>query len=271
MLKTVLITGGTGNFGIRLARHFLQNGWFVLLTSRKEGNAKRAVKILTDETGRDAIDGLVLDLRDRESIEKLVNTLVRKNIFPNALINNSAVDNVEDISSLSYENLSDIISVNFTGTAWLTKKIIEKWRSARKAGSIINISSLLSVLGSEKSSAYAASKAALESFSRCVAVETGRDDIRINTVRIAGMSGNLIGQHDESRVTDLSYAEINRKNDFSKVPLRRAGNYGEFCELVLFLASEHSSYITGQAFNVDGGVSISYPGYSLPSEISEAT
>lgn len=261
--KAVLITGGTGNLGIHLARDFIKSGWDVAITSRHQKNAQNASEIICKESGESNLP-LVLDLAQESSIDDLIEKIRERNLRIVALINNAAVDNTDDMSSLTYNNLSNVLGVNFLGAAWLSRSMSEYWRQEGISGSIINISSLLSKYGSDKSGAYAASKAALESFSRCLAVEYGHAGIRVNTVRIAGMSGDLIQQYSKSRVINFNDDLSNNKNDFSKIPLRRGGSFSEFTKTVIFLASEDAAYITGQEINIDGGASSIYPAYSIP-------
>jgi 3-oxoacyl-[acyl-carrier protein] reductase len=261
--KTVLITGGTGNLGIHLARDFLSEGWNVIITSRHLDHAKMAANNIFSQIGLKPLS-IEVNLSSEASINEMMLTLKEKGLTLDALVNNAAVDNTEIISSLSYESLSDILKVNFLGSAWLSRIVAEQWKNEKVEGAIVNISSLLSKYGAEGSSAYSASKAAIEAFSRCLAVEYGQFGIRINTVRIAGMSGDLTQQYAESRVIDFSDHLINKKNDFSKIPLKRGGLFSEYTRLVIFLTSIQSLYVTGQDFNIDGGASTVYPAYSLP-------
>lgn len=260
--KTVLITGGTGNLGIHLARDFAKDGWGVVITSRHQKNAQDAAEMIYKESGQ-RVFPLVLDLAQENSIDDLIKKIEEGNLRVTALINNAAVDNTDDMSCLTYSNLSNVLGVNFAGTAWLARSMSEYWKRSGMPGSIVNISSLLSKYGAEKSGAYAASKAALESFARCLAIEYGHAGIRVNTVRIAGMRGNLIQQYAESRVIKFHAGLSNNKNDFSKIPLRRCGDFSDFTKTVLFLASENAAYITGQEINIDGGASSMYPAYSV--------
>lgn len=263
-MRTILITGGTGNLGIHLSRYFLENGDRVIVTSRVLENAEIAAKILNEESGKDNARGYALDLQSHISIEKFVAQIDDQNIVPDILINNAAVDNIDSIKDLSYSNLENILQTNCMGAVWLTKLISDIWLKARFPGCVLNVSSLLSIYGCKNSAAYAASKAALEAFSRCFSVEMGEHGIRCNTIRIAGMGGDLINQNEKSRVVSLDSEQKNNKNDFSKVPLKRPGHMQEFIDLVDFLVSGRAGYITGQSFNVDGGASVLYPAYSLP-------
>lgn len=266
MSNAIVITGGAGNLGIHLCRFFLNERWHVFLGSRTYSNATKAAEyILENHELKNGINlvPFEMDLRDKISISNAVEKIFSNDYKIYGLVNNAAVDNQESIDELSYEHLTDLMNVNFCGSAYFTMQMIQKWKQLKSTASIVNVSSLLATMASPKSAAYSASKAALEAFSRCTASEVGKNGIRLNTVRIAGMKGNVIDQKDSQRIASFTIDKNNEKNDFLNSPLRRGADFEEFCNVIKFLISDRASYITGQEFNVDGGISSTYPNYSI--------
>lgn len=124
--QAVLITGGTGNLGIHLARDFTKSGWEVIITSRHQKNAERAAEIIYKDAGEHVLP-LVLDLSQENSIDDLMIKIRENDLRVVALINNAAVDNTDDMSSLTYNSLSNLLEINFLGAAWLSRSISEYW------------------------------------------------------------------------------------------------------------------------------------------------
>ncbi len=259
--KYIILTGVAGNVGGQLASFLLERNYRMILTVQKAEH----VPLIADHLKKfeNNFQILVLDLNEQESIEDFVEKI--NDIGISGLINCAACDNIDDITTLSYENMKNIMNVNYLGTAYLTKKLVQKNILAEQPLHIVNISSLLSIYGSHKSAAYSASKAALEAFSRNVVCEFADKGIICNTIRLAGINGDvdIYGSQAEVKGFDKYKVKKNTKNELSSIPNKRLANFMEINKLIEFLLSGKSDYINGQVINIDGGISIKYPGYSI--------
>jgi len=256
-----ILTGAAGNVGGRLAQFLLEKKYNMILTVQTKEHIAVLEKYLENFTSQFKI--MLLDLNNQESIDSFVFAL--KDIDINGLINCAACDNLDDILSLSYENMKNIMNVNYLGTAYLTKLVIQKNLAVHKTLSIINFSSLLAGFGANNSAAYSASKAALESFSRNVVCEFASQGIVCNTIRLAGINGkvDIYGAKSDVKGFEASKEDKNTKNDLSSIPCKRLADFSEINNLVEFLLIGRSNYINGHIINIDGGISIKYPGYSI--------
>ncbi len=259
--KYTILTGVAGNVGGRLAQFLLGKKYNMILTVQTEDHIMLIEKYLEKFVGKFKI--IVLDLNKQESIDSFVSNL--ENIDVCGLINCAACDNLDDILMLSYENMKNIMNVNYLGTAYLTKQIIKKNITTHQPLKIINFSSLLAEFGADNSVAYSASKAALEAFSRNVVCEFASRGVICNTIRLAGINGSVDIYGDKSGVKgfDDSKLEKNTKNNLASIPCKRLADFSEINNLVEFLLAGGSNYINGQIINIDGGISIKYQGYSI--------
>jgi 3-oxoacyl-[acyl-carrier protein] reductase len=256
----VILSGASGNIGGRLAHFLLLNGYNLIVTSK---DAKKLSELKTIFSKFSAqIKFYHLNLEHKASIDNFVKDI--ENISVTGLINNSATDNMDTISDLSYENMQSIMSVNYLGTAYLSKLMITKNIKTNRPLRIVNMSSLLSIYGAEKSAAYSASKAALEAFSRNIVSEFGHLGIFCNNIRVAGVSGNVnIYNKDKNIVRFDEPIPDNTKNNLNHIPERRFMKFEELSSFINFLLSGKCDYLNGQSMNIDGGISIKYPGYSI--------
>lgn len=257
----IILTGAAGNIGNKLAYFLLGKGQRLILTSRREEHLQEMREVFS--VYPDTLLTRVLDLSDKHSIESFVESI---NELPiSALINNAATDNIDSLEDLTYENIRDIVNVNYVGTAYLSTVLAQMAASKKRKLNIVNISSLLSIYGASKSAAYSASKAALEAFARNLTVEFADKGIVCNTIRLAGISGdlNLLGSETHVVRYDKQTDIENKKNDINHIPAKRFSTFEEINNVVEFLISDKSQYINGQSINIDGGISIQYPGYSI--------
>ena len=257
----VIITGAAGNIGNKLAYYLLNKGYRLILTSRNAKHLREMQEIFDEYT--DKLLTRELDLADKHSIEHFVKSI--KEIHVVGLVNNAATDNIDSLQDLTYESIQNISNVNYVGTAYLTTMLAKMAIEKRQGLNIVNVSSLLSVYGANKSAAYSASKAALEAFARNLTVEFADKDIVCNSVRVAAISGELNLFVAETHVVkyDGEPEKANKKNAIDHIPAKRCSTHREINELIEFLLSGKVSYMNGQCINLDGGTSIQYPGYSI--------
>lgn len=268
-LQSIILTGGTGKLGIFTAKLLVERGYQVILCSREITIAQQTCNQIyancSSKLGpkHKVLIPAELNLAHEGSINGFLKSLVAQQIIPSALINAAAVDNQDQIEKIKYKEIENNLKINFIGTAYLSSKLATYWQENNIEGVFCTISTLLAYLGCPKSSIYASSKAALESFFINLAVEYGPYSIRSNIVRIAGMLGDLMQAKDSPKLNSLIEADYHNNTLEQKlIPLRRFGAFEEFASLIEFLVSPRSSYITGQAINIDGGLSAVYPGYT---------
>ena len=159
------------------------------------------------------------------------------------LVNNAGITRDNILPSLSTMDIDDVIDVNLKGTMYVTKAFIRQF-VRKRSGSIINISSVVGLMGNKGQTNYSASKAGIIGFTKSVAREYGKKNIRCNAVAPGYIATDMTGAlSDEQR--DMIRTQI---------PLGTLGDPENVADLVLFLASDASSYITGEVIKVDGGM-----------------
>lgn len=263
--NTILFLGGSSKLGVFTIKYLIKLGYNVLLCSRSIKIAQNLCSILSEKVDNyniGTIKPITVELSNKLSIDSLLDSLRNCNNYPNIVINAAAIDNQDKIIDLSFKMIQKIHTTNFVGSAYLASRISTFWIDNKIEGKFCTISTLLSYLGCEKSAIYASSKAALESFFINLAIELGKNNIRSNIIRIAGMLGNL--KFYDDKLTCPSLNEVDYSNTTLKksiIPLNRYARFNEFSRVIEFLISNNSSYINGQCINVDGGLSSIYPGY----------
>tara|TARA_B100000214_G_scaffold271546_1_gene201868 strand:- start:54 stop:563 length:510 start_codon:yes stop_codon:yes gene_type:complete len=165
------------------------------------------------------------------------------NLLPDILINNAGITSDQLFIRMKDEEWDNVIETNLTGTFNLSKVFIKNMLK-KKFGRIINISSISGLMGNPGQVNYSSSKAALTGFTKSLAKEVGSRNITVNSVAPG---------YIETDMTSFLENET-RMNIIKNIPLGRIGNVNDVSDLVMFLASEEASYITGQTISVDGGL-----------------
>lgn len=237
-VKVALVSGASRGIGEAISLRLVRQGFFVVGTATSEPGAQLIDKKL--ENGL----GVVLDIRSRESTEKLFLTLKEQGLSPSVLVNNAGITRDNLILRMSEEEWEDVLETNLNGVFRLTKGLVRGMTRARW-GRIINIGSVVGRMGNPGQSNYSASKAALEGLTRSLAAELASRNVTVNTVAPGFVTSDMT-----SSLSEAQQKEINRR-----IPLGRVGEPDEIAGCVSFLASEDASYITGQTLSVNGGLS----------------
>lgn len=242
MNKVAFITGATRGIGKQIAITFAKEGYDIAINYRKENeeleNAKREIeenniKCLT-------VQG---DVSNFEDCERCVNEIIKEYGKIDVLVNNAGITKDTLLMRMKKEDFESVINVNLVGTFNVTKNVVPFMMKAHN-GRIINISSVVGVSGNAGQSNYSASKAGIIGFTKSLAKELGSRNILVNAVAPGFI---------ETQMTAVLKDET--KDDIAKsIPLRRMGNTKDVANVVKFLSSDDSSYITGQVINVDGGM-----------------
>ena len=240
--KVALITGGTRGIGREIAKKFAKEGCNLVLNYVSDSTDVEKIKSEFDEYG---IDVLVLkaDVSVFEDCENLVKEAIAKFGKIDILVNNAGITKDTLIAMMKEDAFDKVIDVNLKGTFNVTKNVVP-YMMKKRSGNIINISSVVGIVGNAGQSNYAASKAGIIGFTKSLAKELAPRNIRVNAV-----APGFIDTDMTSVLSDKVKENINLQ-----IPLKRMGKAEEVANVVSFLANDESSYITGQVINVDGGM-----------------
>lgn len=242
MSKVALITGATRGIGKQIAITLAKSGYDIAINYRTENDDLANTK---EEIEKNNVKCLAVkgDVAVFEDCEKFVEEVVKEFGKIDVLVNNAGITRDTLLMRMKKEDFKSVINTNLVGTFNVTKNVISHMLKAR-LGRIINISSVVGVSGNAGQTNYAASKAGIIGFTKSLAKEVASRNILVNAVAPGFI---------ETGMTDVLKDEI--KQDIEKnIPLKRIGTPEDVANVVKFLASEDSSYITGQVLHVDGGM-----------------
>ena len=240
--KVVLVTGGSRGIGKEVALRFAKNGYNVVTNYVSDKTDKEKLKKEFEENG---IKALVLkaDVTKKEDVENLVSKAISEFGKIDVLVNNAGITRDNLLIRMPEEDFDKVLETNLKGT-FLVTKAVTKYMMKKRYGSIINLSSVVGVAGNAGQSNYSASKAGIIGFTKSIAKELASRNIRANAVAPGFI---------ETDMTDALKEEV-KENIHNQIPLKRMGKAKDVAELIYFLGSENSSYITGQVINIDGGM-----------------
>lgn len=232
--ENVFISGASRGIGKDIALLFANNGYKVIGTSRSD---------FSIDDNLDNFIPLKLDITSRNDIKDCFDYLKSENLLPNILINNAGITADQIFMRMKDEDWDNVIETNLTGTFNLSKIFIKNMIK-NKSGRIINISSVSGLMGNPGQVNYASSKAALTGFTKSLAKEVGSRNITVNSVAPGYIDTDMTSFIDNDA----------KEKIINNIPLGRIGVTSDISELVMFLASDEASYITGQTISVDGGL-----------------
>jgi NAD(P)-dependent dehydrogenase (short-subunit alcohol dehydrogenase family) len=233
--RNILVTGGAQGIGRAIVERFLAGGDHVIIVDN--------LPLPETNSGRKEFSYYRVDLSDLSQITAFTAELLKTFLNIDILVNNAATGfHFINLMEMQIEHWDMVQATNLRGAAILVKTCLERMIPARK-GVIVNIASCAAFLPEPGHTAYAASKAGLLAFTKCLAREVGRSGIRVVSV----VPGWIETENNTPTEEDKRWLADN-------VSLGRAGRKEEIAEVVWFLASDSASYITGQAFIVDGGM-----------------
>lgn len=241
--KCAVITGGTRGIGKAAARLFLLNKASVAVIATKDSEEARNALKEIDPDGSGKLFFYACDISDPEAVEETAKKITADLGKVDILVNNAGITRDNILPGLSREDIDSVIDINLKGTMYVTKAFI-RGMVRQKSGSIINMSSVVGLMGNKGQTNYAASKAGIIGFTKAVAREYGRKNIRCNAIAPGFI---------ETRMTD-ALNEEQRSEIIKTLAIERLGKPQDVAELALFLASDRSSYITGEVIKVDGGM-----------------
>ena len=240
--KVALVTGGTRGIGRKIAEKFAENGYNLVLNYVSSNVDLEVIKEAFKKYNNSVLI-LKADVSKYEECENLVKEAINNFGIVDVRVNNAGITKDGLIAMMKEENFSKVIDVNLKGTFNMCRNLVP-YMMKNKSGNIVNISSVVGIVGNAGQSNYAASKAGIIGFSKALAKELAGRNIRVNAV--------APGFIDTDMTSILS--DKVKENIYSQIPLKRMGKAKEVANVVYFLSSEESSYITGQVINVDGGM-----------------
>jgi 3-oxoacyl-[acyl-carrier protein] reductase len=240
--KIALITGASRGIGNSIAREFVKNGAnvaFTYLSSVEKGEALEK-ELATDGV---KVKGYRSDASDFDAAHKLIQDVLADFGRIDVLINNAGITRDNLLMRMDEQQWDDVLRINLKSVFNLTKAITRPMLKER-SGSIINITSVVGLMGNAGQANYAASKSGILGFTKSVAKELGSRNVRCNAIAPGFIETEMTEELDEQQL----------KAWLSGIPLKRAGKGIDIANACIFLASDMSSYITGQTLTVDGGM-----------------
>lgn len=238
--QIAVITGGARGIGEGICKIFCKEGATVAMWDILDEGEKTADRIKKE--GGNIIFQKV-NVTDQSSVNIAVEKLIGEFGKIDILINNAGITKDNLLMRMGEDDFDQVIEVNLKSVFNMTKAVQRTMLKQRK-GSIINMSSVVGVKGNAGQTNYAASKAGIIGFSKSVALELGSRDIRSNVIAPGFIETEMTGKLDEQTVQTWRDA----------IPLKRGGSPKDIANACVFLASDLSSYVTGQVINVDGGM-----------------
>lgn len=242
--KTCLVTGGSRGIGKAIALKLAEFGADVAITYARSADAANEVKTQIEALGRKS-KAIQADAVDFSEAEKVIGEILSDWDKLDVLVNNAGITKDNLILRMSEEQWDDVITTNLK-SIFNYSKVVARPMMKNRGGSIINISSVVGISGNAGQSNYSASKAGIIGFTKSYAKELASRNIRANVIAPGYITTDMTDALDEKVLDGIKQA----------TPLGRAGNANEIADAVVFLASDMSSYITGETIRVDGGMAM---------------
>ena len=238
--KVSLVTGASRGIGREIARALAQQGATVVLGARDEAKLAEAVAEIQANGGR--AEAVALDVADRPSVDAAIGRILSSHGRLDHLINNAGITRDNLLLRMKPEEWSAVMATNLTGVFHCTQAALKPMLKQR-SGRIVNITSVVGLVGNPGQANYAASKAGILGFTKSVAREVASRTITVNAVAPGFIQ------------TDMTSAMIDKAKEaiLQAIPMGRVGGPSDIAAAVLYLVSDGAGYVTGQVLGVDGG------------------
>lgn len=240
--KVALVTGGSRGIGRAIAEKFAKNGYNLVINYVSDNTNLDEIKKEFSKYGAEVLLEKA-DVSNFSECEKMVTSAIEKFGKIDTLVNNAGITRDNLLMRMKEEDFDKVISINLKGTFNLTK-LVTPYMMKKREGRIVNISSVVGVMGNAGQSNYAASKAGIIGFTKSVAKELATRNILANCVAPGFIATDMTSVLNEKVKENIS----------AKIPLKRMGTAEEIANAVYFLGGEENTYITGQTLNIDGGM-----------------
>jgi len=238
-----MVTGSTRGIGKEIAQRFAQEGATVIILGRNGDAAAQIAKEIVAKGQKS--EGMAFDVTNPTNVAEMVQKIIDKYKRVDILINNAGITKDNLLIRMSESDWDEVISINLKGVFNCSKVILKPMLKA-KYGRIINISSIIGIIGNVGQANYAASKAGIIGFTKSIALEIATRGITVNAIAPGYIETDMTAQLNAAT----------REEMLKKIPLGRFGNAQDVAGACLYLASDEANYITGQTIVVDGGMAI---------------
>jgi 3-oxoacyl-[acyl-carrier protein] reductase len=236
--EIALVTGASRGIGAAIAAALAAAGATVVGTATSEGGATAITESLGD-SGR----GIVLNIADGDSVQAAIKNIQAEEGSPTILVNNAGITRDNLLMRMKDEEWDDVIATNLSGAFKVSKACMRGMMKAKK-GRIVNIASVIGIMGNAGQANYAAAKAGIIGFSKSLAREIGSRNITVNVVAPGFIDTDMTRVLPEDQKAAM----------LTQIPLNRLGEGKEIADAVVFLASPAGAYITGETIHVNGGM-----------------
>ena len=244
MNKVAFITGSTRGIGKQIAKTLAKEGFDVVINyMTEEDNYNEVIKEVENENQNIKCTAVKGDVTSFEDCENMIKEIIDTYGKIDVLVNNAGITKDMLLLRMKEKDFRDVIDVNLVGTFNLTK-CASSYMIKAKSGRIINLASVVGIAGNSGQSNYAASKAGIIGFTKSIAKELASRNILVNAVAPGFI---------QTKMTEVLSDSV-KENILEQIPLRKFGTTEDVANVVKFLASEDSKYITGQVIHIDGGM-----------------
>jgi 3-oxoacyl-[acyl-carrier protein] reductase len=240
--KKAIVTGGSRGIGREICLAFLHNGASVYYLDLAEGDSLSEYQEIASKHGAVA-EFREANVADEEGVTKVINDLVAATGGIDIVVNNAGITRDGLIFRMSSKDWGDVLSVNLS-SAFYVSKAIARHMIKQREGAIINVASIVGVIGNAGQTNYSASKAGLIGFTKSLAREVAGRNVRVNAIAPGFINTAMTEKLNEEQKDALR----------AQIPLGRIGEPSEVAKVVVFLASDLSSYLTGQVIHITGGM-----------------
>lgn len=239
--RVALVTGGSRGIGKSIVEAFSEAGYAVAFTYASNAEAANALVADIESKGRLAL-GLQADVKDFARAAEVAAAVKAKFGPVTVLINNAGIRKDTPLMRMDLASWQDVIDTNLTGTFNYTRAVMGDL--ARNSGAVVNITSVSGVIGMAGQTNYSASKAGVIGLTKALAKEVVRFGVRVNAIAPGFIETDMTSSIDDAV----------RKKLYSQIPMGKAGSAEHVAKLALYLASGDAEYVTGQVWNMDGGL-----------------
>ncbi|MDB5035992.1 MAG: 3-ketoacyl-(Acyl-carrier-protein) reductase [Chlorobi bacterium] len=240
--RVAIVTGGARGIGKAIVERLVADGARVAFTCN---SSPEAAEVLAGELGADRAMAVQCNVTSAEQINSLVEKVLTAWGKIHILVNNAGITKDTLVMRMSQQDFEDVLSTNLTGAFLMTKAVLRPMMSERW-GRIINISSVVGLVGNPGQANYVASKAGLIGMTKSIALEVASRNILVNCIAPGFIQSDMTSKLNEQQQSQLT----------SLIPLKRIGQGADVAAMVSFLGSGDAAYITGQTFAVDGGMTM---------------